>query len=268
MHRTASTSESVQARPTPQSEPLRVVRPVVVEVTPGGTQRMFNLSEPIIIAIDGPAGTGKSSVARELARRLGLDFLDTGAMYRAAAAVALDRGIALDEVEELIRSVREADIRFDWGQDPPLILAAGRPMNVRIREQDVTAVVSAYAGIKALRQLMVTQQQSIARDHRRLVSEGRDQGSVVFPTAKVKFYLDASPRVRAERRLAQLMDSGVQANLETLQREIEARDQSDKSRAVGPLTCPKGAEVIDTSHMSFEQVVVTLYDIVMRKSKE
>lgn len=243
---------------------LGVLRPVVVE--PG--RRMFDLSKPIIIAIDGPAGTGKSSVARELARRLGLDFLDTGAMYRAAAAVALDRGIALDEVEELIRSVREADIRFDWTKDPPLILAGGRPMNVRIREQDVTAVVSAYAGVKALRELMVAQQQAIARDHQRLVSEGRDQGSVVFPKARVKFYLDASPRVRAERRLTQLRESGVEAELDSLQREIEARDRSDKGRAVGPLTCPKDAEVVDTSAMSFEQVVSTLYDIVMRRSVE
>jgi cytidylate kinase len=242
---------------------------VVVEVHGGRrAHRMFSLSEPIIIAIDGPAGTGKSSVARELARRLGLDFLDTGAMYRAAAAVALDRGIALDEVDELIKAVREADVRFDWTMDPPLILAGGRPMNLRIREQDVTAVVSAYAGVKALRELMVAQQQAIAREHRRLVSEGRDQGSVVFPNAKVKFYLDASPRVRAERRLAQLRDSGVEADLASLKREIEARDTSDKSRAVGPLTCPVDAQSIDTSHLSFEEVVQTLYDHVMLKSAE
>ncbi len=248
----------------PAGAALRVLKPVVVETGP----RMFDLSKPIVIAIDGPAGTGKSSVARELARRLGLDFLDTGAMYRAAAAVALDRGIALDEVEELIRSVREADIRFDWSKDPPLILAGGRPMNVRIREQDVTAVVSAYAGVKALREQMVAQQQAIARDHPRLVSEGRDQGSVVFPGARVKFYLDASPRVRAERRLTQLRESGVEADLANLQREIEARDRSDKGRAVGPLTCPQGADVVDTSHMSFEEVVQALYDIVMRRSAE
>ncbi|HEX2837577.1 MAG TPA: (d)CMP kinase [Phycisphaerales bacterium] len=265
MHATSSAGTTPTIRP--ENRPGGPGRPVVIEGLPSrGNDDMFSLNEPIIIAIDGPAGTGKSSVARELARRLGLDFLDTGAMYRAAAAVALDRGIALDEVEELIRAVHEADIRFDWSQDPPLILACGRAMNVRIREQDVTAVVSAYAGVKALRELMVAQQQAIARDHKRLVTEGRDQGSVVFPNARVKFYLDASPRVRADRRLSQLKDSGVEADLSNLQREIEARDLSDKSRAVGPLTCPSDAEVVDTSNMTFEQVVNSLYEIVMAKS--
>jgi CMP/dCMP kinase len=238
--------------------------PVIVEVSPG----MFRLDQPIVITIDGPAGTGKSSVARELAKRLKLDFLDTGAMYRAAAAVALDRGIALDEVDELIRAVREANIRFDWTTDPPTILAGGRAMNHRIRELDVTAVVSAYAGIRALRELMVAQQQQIAKEHPRLVSEGRDQGSVVFPDAKVKFYLDASSLVRAQRRQAQLREQSVDAELSSLQAEIDARDESDKRRVVGPLTCPAGAEVVDTSHLGFEDVVQSLFESVMRKSRE
>ena len=260
MHPTPGISRAPTHTPT---------RPVVVLPPDGQPQTdMFRLDEPIIIAIDGPAGTGKSSVARELARRLGLDFLDTGAMYRAAASVALDRGIALDEVQELIRAVREADIRFDWAKDPPLIIAAGAPVNMRIRAQDVTAVVSAYAGVRALRELMVSQQRDIAKAHKRLVSEGRDQGSVVFPDAKVKFYLDASSHVRAQRRLAQLRDSGVGADLANLEREIEARDASDKGRAVGPLTCPPGAVVVDTSRMSFDEVVQRLFTIVMEKSAE
>ena len=229
---------------------------------------MFRLDRPCIITIDGPAGTGKSSVARALAQKLTLDVLDTGAMYRAAAAVALDRGIALDEVDELVRAVHAANVRFDWLCDPPMILAFGAPMNKRIREQDVTAVVSAYAGVRALRDLMVEQQRQIARDHPRLVSDGRDQGSIVFPDAQAKFYLDASSRVRAQRRQAQLAEAGTHADLEALQREIESRDASDMRRAVGPLVRPDGAQVIDTSELGFEQVVGTLYDAVLKKSRE
>jgi cytidylate kinase len=229
---------------------------------------VFRLDQPCIITLDGPAGTGKSTVARELARRLGLDFLDTGAMYRAAAAIALDRGIALDETGELLREVREADIAFKWDADPPLILAYGESVHKRIRERDVTAVVSAYAGNKALREFMVERQRAIAREHPRLVTEGRDQGSVVFPDAKVKFYLDASPAVRAQRRGDQLRRAGVDADLAELQREIEARDASDRSRAVGPLVLPTGAIVIDTSAMDVPQVVQRLFDEVIRQSKE
>src|SRR5207237_112590 len=113
--------------------------------------RVFRLDQPVIITIDGPAGTGKSSVARALARRLGLDFLDTGAMYRAAAAIALDRGIPITDTARLLEMVKQADLHFDWTKDPPEILAWGSPMNKRIRDPDVTAIVSPVAGVGALR---------------------------------------------------------------------------------------------------------------------
>lgn len=212
----------------------------------------------VIITIDGPAGTGKSSVARELARRLGLDFLDTGAMYRAAAAIALDRNIPIERPRELLAAVVDADLRFDWKTDPPTLLAYGQSVMRRIRDVDVTSVVSPVAGIPELRRLMVDRQRRIAAAHPRLVSEGRDQGSVVFPDADIKFYLDASPEIRAARRAAQLRRGGHPADEATLVRDIIERDRSDSSRADGPLVCPEGAERIDTSGLSFDEVVGTL----------
>lgn len=219
---------------------------------------VFRLDQPIVITIDGPAGTGKSSVARALAARLGLDFLDTGAMYRAAAAVALDRRLSLGDHAGIVAAAREAEIGFDWSLDPPGLLVFGEIMGERIRSAAVTAIVSGVAGIRALRELMVERQRAIAAKHPRLVTEGRDQGSVVFPDAKVKFYLDASPAVRAERRARQLEELGQKVDVAALREEIIARDKSDMGRVDGPLVRPAGSILIDTSDKSREQVIEEL----------
>jgi len=220
----------------------------------------------LIVTIDGPAGTGKSSVARVLAKRLGLEFLDTGAMYRAAAAVALDSGIPLGTPDELVQTVAAQDMRFDWKADPPELICGGRSMMSRIREADVTRLVSPVSAIPALRRDMVRKQRAIGTAHPRLVTEGRDQGSVVFPDADIKFYLDASAEVRAKRRFEQLVASGAirgdAAELATLHSEIVARDLSDSTRRDGPLTCPEDAVRIDTSTLTFDQVVDALEEHV------
>src|SRR5262245_49785432 len=236
--------------------------PVIEHGTQRGRTLVIHTPRPIVITIDGPAGTGKSSVARALARRLGLDFLDTGAMYRAAAAVALDRGLAPGDGAAIVRAVAEADLRFDWTADPPRILASDQPMDRRIRESDVTAVVSEVASIPELRRHLVEKQQRIGAEHRRLVTEGRDQGSVVFPDAPVKFYLDADAAVRARRRAEQLQAAGIEVDESALRQEIIERDRSDSSRAVGPLVCPEDAIRVDTSGLTFEEVVNTLEDLV------
>jgi len=217
---------------------------------------------PTIITVDGPAGTGKSSVSRELAARIGLDFLDTGAMYRAAAAIVLDDSIDQTDIEAVVAKVAEADLHFDWTADPPTILAWDRPIAHRIRDADVTEIVSPLAAIGKLRAHMVRKQRIIANQHPRLVSEGRDQGSVVFPDADVKFYLDADPRVRAGRRAEQLRAEGHEADEGALLAEILERDLSDSARTDGPLVCPDDAVVIDTSHLTREQVVQRLEDEV------
>jgi len=220
---------------------------------------------PVIITIDGPAGTGKSTVARLLARRLGLDFLDTGAMYRAAAAIMLDQKIDPEEVGELVSAVMGADLHFDWTTDPPAILAWDDPIDHRIREPDVTASVSRVAAIGELRQHMVRKQRIIGAQHPRLVTEGRDQGSVVFPDAEVKFYLDADAGIRAQRRAEQLRDAGVGVEVSQLQAQIMERDRIDSTRPDGPLTCPRDAIRIDTTNLDLESVVALLEQHVRSK---
>ncbi len=214
--------------------------------------------QPIIVTIDGPAGTGKSTVANAVAKRLGLDVLDTGAMYRAATAIALDDNIDLDDVDAIVERVADADLHFDWNRDPPAILAWLKPLNERIRSEDVSAVVSRISAIGPLRAHMVRKQRLIAQQHPRLVSEGRDQGSVVFPQATVKFYLDADPTIRARRRASQLADVGTKVTEQEMLQRILKRDHLDSTRADGPLVCPKDAIVVDTTAMNFDGVVDTL----------
>ncbi|MHC4141511.1 MAG: (d)CMP kinase [Planctomycetota bacterium] len=210
---------------------------------------------PVIITIDGPAGTGKSTVAHLLATRLGLDFLDTGAMYRAAALVALDREIDPGDGPTLAAAVAGLDLHFDWRRDPPRIMVGDRDISRRIRDLDVAEVVSIVAAQAELRSVLVEQQRRIAADHPRLVTEGRDQGSVVFPDAGARFYLDADIEVRADRRARQLIAAGMDVDHEQIVHGIIERDRIDSSRSDGPLIRPQGAIAVDTSELTAEQVV-------------
>ena len=219
---------------------------------------------PVIITIDGPAGTGKSTVAHLLAGRLGVDFLDTGAMYRAAALVALEGRIDPGDGPALAAAVAELDLHFDWRRDPPRIMVGDRDISRRIRDLDVAEVVSIVAAQAELRSVLVEQQRRIAADHPRLVTEGRDQGSVVFPDAGARFYLDADIEVRANRRARQLIAAGMDVDHEQIAQGIIERDRIDSSRSDGPLIRPQGAIAVDTSELTAEQVV----DELERLSRE
>ncbi len=229
------------------------------------TQAEDRAPAPVVITIDGPAGTGKSTVAHRLAARLGIDFLDTGAMYRAAALVAVEGGIDPADGIEIARAVQAAQMRFDWTTDPPRLMLGERDITSRIRDVDVNAMVASVASRPEVRAVLVEHQRRIARQHPRLVSEGRDQGSVVFPDAPVRFYLDADVAVRARRRTAQLASGGQQVDETTVISGIRERDRIDSTRADGPLTRPEGAVSVDTTDRTVEEVVACLEAVVRQR---
>ena len=212
----------------------------------------------MIITIDGPAGTGKSTVARVVAQQLGFDFLDTGAMYRAVGLEALRRAANLEDSRELAFIAKHCRITFDFSQSPPTVLLNDEPVGHLLRGSEATRAASYVAAVPAIRAHLVEQQQAIGREHQNLVTEGRDQGTVVFPDAELKFYLDASPQERARRRVKQLRDRGEIVDYNQVLSEIESRDQRDSSRTVGPLAVPRDAQVIDTTLMSEDQVIARI----------
>jgi cytidylate kinase len=209
----------------------------------------------MVITIDGPAGTGKSTVAQALAQRLGFDFLDTGAMYRAVGLEALRRNANLEDPRELTFVARHVRIDFDWSKHPPLVMSNGDVVGHLLRGGDATRAASYVAVVPAIREMLVAQQQRIGAERENLVTEGRDQGTVVFPDAAFKFYLDASPHERARRRAAQLRSRGEIVDINEILNQIVARDTRDTQRSVGPLAIPTDAEVIDTTGLTQQQVV-------------
>lgn len=209
----------------------------------------------MIITIDGPAGTGKSTVAQIVAERLRLDFLDTGAMYRAVGLEVLRRNARLDDPRELAFIAEHCRIEFDYTSRPPGIFLNGQPVGHLLRGKDATTAASFVAVVPAIREQLVMQQQEIGRKHPNLVTEGRDQGTVVFPNAALKFFLDATPQERARRRLAQLRLRGEIVEFNEILKDIISRDERDRNRPVGPLKPPLDAEIIDTTTLTQSQVI-------------
>ena len=199
-----------------------------------------------IITLDGPAAAGKSTVARLVARKLGLRFLDTGAMYRAVTWKA--RRLGLSDPAEIAGMIRSTRITVE----PDLVTCDGEDITRAIRDPQLTAAVKPIADAPECRAELVRMQQEIGREGG-LVTEGRDQGSVVFPDAEFKFYLDALLDVRAKRR--HLEQGG---DLEAIRRSMERRDAEDRSRKVGPLVRPRGAVEVDTSSLTVEEVVARI----------
>ena len=215
-----------------------------------------------VVTIDGPAGTGKSSVAQMVAQRLGLRCLDTGSMYRAVALLALESGCDAGDGPALASLATAADLHFDWSRDPAPLFLGDRDVSARIRDLDVSNLVSEVAAQPEVRMVLGEAQRRIARKHPRLITEGRDQGSVVFPDADVRFFLDADETVRAGRRVRQLQDDGATIDAAEVRANIAERDQVDRSRAAAPLVQPEGAIRIDSTELTLEEVVDRMVSIV------
>lgn len=213
----------------------------------------------MIITIDGPAGSGKSTAARELAGSLHIAYLDTGAMYRAVTLAALRSHADLHDGEALATIARTMSLQMQGHGHALSVTLDGRDVSAEIRLGEVSENAHYVARAPAVRAVLVQMQRQIGRQLEQqsggVVTEGRDQGSVVFPHAQFKFYLDASAQVRAQRRYDELKAAGQPADLAGILESIVLRDGRDRSRSVAPLVRPDGAVEIDTSRLSIEQVI-------------
>jgi len=216
----------------------------------------------MIITIDGPAGAGKSSAARALAQRLGFEFLDTGAMYRAVALAALRAGINLGEEAALAQLVESLHLEMPPGGR---VLLEGEDVTAAIRTREVTAATGAVADSPAVRRRLAQMQRTIAQG-RNMVCEGRDQGTIVFPDAICKFFLIADPIERARRRQREMAARGEAIDLEQILREQEIRDQRDAARNLAPMKPAADALLLDSTRLSPEQVVEAMSAEVRRRA--
>ncbi|XZE43258.1 (d)CMP kinase [Pirellulaceae bacterium SH467] len=214
----------------------------------------------MIVTIDGPAGAGKSSIAKRLADALGFEFLDTGAMYRAVTLYCLDHQIDLTDAEAVARIANSSDIQFDGAR----VMLNGKDVSREIREPRVTEAIKEVADNTAVRVCMVAAQVRWAAG-KNAVTEGRDQGTVAFPSAECKIFLTASPEVRAERRFLQLQEKSLPADLNAILRSQIERDQHDRSRPVGALVKAEDAISVDTDSLTEDQVLEQLIDIVCQR---
>ena len=218
----------------------------------------------LIITIDGPAASGKSTAARLLANRLGASFLDTGAMYRAVTLAAMRAGVNLNDEQKLLDVIQKHEFQFSDRSGKMAVCIDGSDVTEYIRGPEVTANARYIAAAAKVRERLVQMQRRFAAGRRKIVTEGRDQGTVAFHDADIKFYLTADLAERAKRRQAELGISEFQLAID-VQKAIEQRDKSDQDRAVGPLKPAEDAIIVDTTNLSIEQVVEKLEDYVREK---
>ena len=217
----------------------------------------------IVVAIDGPAGAGKSTVARRVAKALGFVYIDTGAMYRAVAVWALRTGVADTDLHKLEQLAREADIAFRPGEDA--VLLNGEDVTAAIRAPEVSNIASKVSAVPGVRRALVDKQRQLAAEAS-VVMEGRDIGTVVFPDAKVKIFLDAQPATRASRRVLELHVKGQHVEPEAAAREMAERDHRDSTRSESPLVQAPDAVYLDSTELTIEQVEEAILKLVRERT--
>ncbi|MUG71699.1 MULTISPECIES: (d)CMP kinase [Paenibacillus] len=216
--------------------------------------------EKFNIAIDGPAGAGKSTIARLVAGNLGFVYVDTGAMYRAVTWKILDEGLGDEQTAEMIALTKRTDIRLTPGENGQTVFVDGRDVTGLIRSAEVTGNVSRVSSIGEIREVLTRKQKEMAAG-KGVVMDGRDIGSHVLPNAEVKVFLTASVRIRAERRLREIADTQPDVSLEQLMQDIAERDRMDEQREVSPLKRAPDAVLIDTTEMTIPEVVDRILEL-------
>ncbi|MBR3306690.1 MAG: (d)CMP kinase [Lachnospiraceae bacterium] len=220
--------------------------------------------ERFSVAIDGPAGAGKSTIAKSLSKRLGVIYVDTGAMYRAMALHILRSGVDPSDTEAVTKASGSADISIDFADGIQQVLLNGENVSGVIRTEEVSAMASKVSVNPEVRKKLVELQQKLASE-KSVVMDGRDIGTVVLPNAEVKIYLTASVEVRAERRYKELIEKGEAAELEAIKAEIRERDERDMNREISPLKQADDAYLLDSSYMSIDEVLEAMLDRIEKK---
>jgi len=221
------------------------------------------MKKRIVIAIDGPSSAGKGTVAKIVAEKLGFAYLDTGAMYRCVALALKNNKVDLDDENKISEILSRTKIKLSSDSSSNLIVELnGKDVSKEIRTPEISKLSSDIATKKSVRSYLLGLQREFAKNTN-IVAEGRDMGTLVFPDADIKFYIDASVEVRTNRRFLQLEQAGIKTNIKKLRKDIENRDNQDKNREIAPLHPAINAVIIDTTNLEIDQVV----DIILKRTK-
>lgn len=215
----------------------------------------------INIAIDGPAGAGKSTIAKLAAKELEFIYVDTGAMYRAMALYCIRNNVNADDEENVVKMCKYADVTIEYVDGEQCVLLNGENVNAYIRTEQVSQMTSSVSVYKEVREKLLNLQRNIAANNN-VIMDGRDIGSNVLPNAELKIYLTASVKTRAKRRYLEQIEKGADVKIEEIEKDIEERDYRDMHRETAPLKIADGAEVLDTSDMSIDEVVQAIINMV------
>ena len=212
------------------------------------------------IAIDGPAGAGKSTIAKQLAKKLGYIYVDTGAMYRAISLYLIRKNIAADDVDGIKSVLDDINIKLEYDNGTQVVMLNGENVNGLIRTEEVGAMTSASSKNACVREKLVELQRAIAAE-KNVIMDGRDIGTCVLPNANLKIYLTASSKTRAERRWKEYQEKGIECDINKIEEDIIARDNQDMTREVSPLKQADDAVLVDSSNMTIDEVIDNIYNL-------